>query len=56
MDMVGLDVQFDDLPVLPPADDLECSLQFLLDLVLVENFASVFWSPDKVVFQIVEAM
>ena len=56
MDVIFLNTEFDNLPVFPFGDGLEDSSELALHLVGIKNLASVFWRPDEVVFEVVEAM
>jgi hypothetical protein len=56
MDMVVLDIQSDDFPMLPLTDRFKDPAQFVFDLSWFQYLAAVFWGPGYVVFQIVETM
>ena len=56
VDMVFLNIEFDDFPVFPFADRLEYPPQFTLHLLGTEYLATVLRRPDEVVFEVVEAM
>lgn len=56
VNVVLLDIELDDFPMFPLADDLEDSSQFTFDLLCAEYIASVFWRPDKVIFQVVKTV
>ena len=50
VDVVVLNVQFDDFPVLPLADGGEDSVQFTFDLFVRKHFPSVLRGPYEMVF------
>ena len=56
VDVVILDVQFQDFPMFPLADGLKDSPEFLFDLGILEYFATVLRRPDNMVLQVVKAM
>ena len=56
MDVILLDVEFNQLPMFPLADGFEDSSEFALDLVRTEYFTTVFGSPDQVIFEVVETV
>ena len=56
VDVVILDVQLHDLPVLPFADRFEDSLQFAFDLLCHQNLPPILGRPYQVVFEVVETV
>jgi len=56
VDMVNLDVEFQDFPMFPFADGFKDSFEFAFYLFCSQDFATVSGSPDKMVLQVVEAM
>jgi len=56
VDVVVLNIQFQDLPVLPLANGFKDAPEFTLDLAGGKDFTPVFGSPDQVVFQVIETM
>ena len=56
MNVVLLDIEFNDFPMFPLADCFEDSSQFTFDLLCPEDFAAILRRPDEVVFEVVEAM
>ena len=56
MDMVSLDVQFQDFPVFPLADGFKYPSQFTFHLLCHEDFSPIFRGPDQMVLQVIEAM
>ena len=56
MDMVVLDIKFNDLPMFPLSNRFEDSSKFILDFVRSQYLAAVLWRPDKMMFQVVKTM
>jgi hypothetical protein len=56
MDMIFLNTQFDDFPMLSFADRFKDPAKFAFDLVLPKNLASVLWRPDEMIFEIVKTV
>lgn len=56
VDVVILDAEFDDLPVLPFADRFEDPLQFAFDLLCNQNLPPILGRPYQVVFEVVETV
>ena len=54
--MVFLNVELDDLPVLPLCDSLEYAGELLLNLLWPKYLTSVLWRPDEMIFQVVKTM
>ena len=56
MDVVGLNVELDDLPVFPLADRFEYPLDLAFHFGIAEYFAAIFGCPYDMIFQIVKTM
>ena len=56
MNVVYLDVKFQDFPMFPFADGFKDSSEFAFYLFCSQDLATESGSPDKVVLQVIEAM
>jgi len=56
VDMVDLDIQFQDFPMFPFADGFKDSPKFTFYFFRSKHLPSVFGSPHQMVLQVIEAM